>query len=157
MRCPKCGCDNDKVIDSRSFGDGSGVRRRRECSGCAYRFTTLEEIVPEELKVIKRNGVREDYNSDKLRTGIRNACYKRPVSDDEIDRIVEEINHTLLRDFEKEVPSLEIGERVMAALKVLDQVAYVRFASVYKNFTDLDSYTAEINNFDVSSGADGEG
>ena len=101
MRCPKCGCDNDKVIDSRSFGDGSGVRRRRECSGCAYRFTTLEEIVPEELKVVKRNGVREEYRSEKLRTGIKNACYKRPVSDEEIDRIVEDINHSLLRDFDK--------------------------------------------------------
>ena len=144
MLCPKCGCDNDKVIDSRSFGDGSGVRRRRECSGCAYRFTTLEEIVPEELKVIKRNGVREDYKSDKLRTGIRNACYKRPVSDDEIDRIVEEINHTLLRDFEKEVPSLEIGERVMAALKVLDQVAYVRFASVYRKFQAAQDFVSEV-------------
>ncbi len=144
MRCPKCGCDNDKVIDSRSFGDGSKVRRRRECAGCAYRFTTLEEIIPEELKVVKRNGVREDYKSEKLRAGISNACYKRPVSDDEIDRIVEEINHSLLRDFEKEVPSLEIGERVMAALKVLDQVAYVRFASVYRQFKAAQDFVSEV-------------
>ena len=132
MRCPKCGCDNDKVIDSRSFGDGSGVRRRRECAGCAYRFTTLEEIVPEELKVVKRNGVREEYRSEKLRMGIKNACYKRPVSDEEIDRII------------KEVPSLEIGERVMAALKVLDQVAYVRFASVYRKFQAAQDFISEV-------------
>ena len=144
MRCPKCGCDNDKVIDSRSFGDGSGVRRRRECSGCAYRFTTLEEIVPEELKVVKRNGVREEYRSEKLRMGIKNACYKRPVSDEEIDRIIEDINHSLLHDFDKEVPSLEIGERVMAALKVLDQVAYVRFASVYRKFQAAQDFISEV-------------
>ena len=144
MRCPKCGCENDKVIDSRSIRDGSGVRRRRECTGCQCRFTTVEEIIPEELKVIKRNGVREDYDSDKLRTGIKNACYKRPVSDEEIASIVEDINHSLLHDFDKEVPSLEIGERVMKALKDLDQVAYVRFASVYRKFQAAQDFISEV-------------
>lgn len=144
MRCPKCGCENDKVIDSRSIRDASGVRRRRECTQCQYRFTTVEEIVPEELKVIKRNGVREEYDSDKLRTGIKNACYKRPVSDEEIDTIVEDINHSLLRDFDKEVPSLEVGERVMDALRDLDQVAYVRFASVYRKFQAAKDFISEV-------------
>ena len=85
MRCPKCSCETDKVIDSRSIRDGAGVRRRRECTRCQYRFTTVEEIIAEELKVVKRNGVREEYSSEKLRTGVKNACYKRPVSDEEID------------------------------------------------------------------------
>ena len=144
MRCPKCGCENDKVIDSRSIRDSSGVRRRRECTRCQYRFTTVEEIVPEELKVVKRNGVREEYDSDKLRTGIKNACYKRPVSDEEIDAIVEDINRSLMRDFEKEVPSLEIGERVMDSLRSLDQVAYVRFASVYRKFQAAKDFISEV-------------
>ena len=144
MRCPKCGCENDTVIDSRSIRDASGVRRRRECTRCQYRFTTVEEIVPEELKVVKRNGVREEYNGDKLRTGIKNACYKRPVSDEEIDGIVEDITHSLLRDFDKEVPSLEIGERVMEALRDLDQVAYVRFASVYRKFQAAKDFISEV-------------
>ena len=144
MRCPKCGCENDKVIDSRSIRDASGVRRRRECTGCQYRFTTVEEIIPEELKVIKRNGVRAEYDIDKLRTGIKNACYKRPVSDEEISSIVEDITHSLLRDFDKEVPSMEIGERVMKALKNLDQVAYVRFASVYRKFQAAQDFISEV-------------
>ena len=144
MLCPKCGCDNDKVIDSRSIRGGAGVRRRRECTRCQYRFTTVEEIIPEELKVIKRTGVREDYLVEKLRTGVKNACYKRPVSDEEIDEIVESITHSLVRDFDKEVPSLEIGERVMSALKNLDQVAYVRFASVYRKFQAAQDFISEV-------------
>ena len=144
MLCPKCGCDNDKVIDSRSIRGGAGVRRRRECTRCQYRFTTVEEIIPDELKVIKRNGVREDYLVEKLRTCVKNACYKRPVSDEEIDEIVESITHSLVRDFDKEVPSLEIGERVMSALKNLDQVAYVRFASVYRKFQAAQDFISEV-------------
>lgn len=144
MRCPKCSCENDKVIDSRSIRDGAGVRRRRECARCQYRFTTVEEIVPEELKVVKRNGVREEYSIEKLRTGIKNACYKRPVSDEEIDAVIEDINHSLMRDFDKEVPSLEIGERVMDALRDLDQIAYVRFASVYRKFQAAKDFISEV-------------
>ena len=145
MRCPKCNCENDKVIDSRSIRDGAGVRRRRECTRCQYRFTTVEEIIAEELKVVKRNGVREEYSSEKLRTGVKNACYKRPVSDEEIDAVVEDITHSLMRDFDKEVPSLEIGERVMDALRDLDQVAYVRFASVYRSFKDINTFMEELS------------
>ena len=144
MRCPKCGCSDDKVIDSRSLQDGSGVRRRRECTQCQYRFTTIESIVPEGLKVIKRNGVREEYSREKLESGIKNACYKRPVSDEQIESAVAEITRSLLRDFDKEVPSREIGERVMNSLKALDQVAFVRFASVYRQFQAAKDFISEV-------------
>ncbi len=144
MRCPKCGCLDDKVIDSRVVRDGAAVRRRRECLSCSCRYTTIEGIVPEELKVIKRNSVREDFDRDKLRRGISNACYKRPVSPDEIDRIVEDLSASILRDFDKEVASSEIGTRVMNQLRSVDQVAYVRFASVYRKFKDVEEFIEEI-------------
>ena len=144
MRCPKCGCDNDKVIDSRAGRDGSTVRRRRECLGCGYRFSTLEGVVPEDMKVIKRNGEREEYDRDKLRSGIANACWKRPVPGEEIDRIADTVTNSLLHDFDKEVPSSEIGERVMAELLKTDEVAFVRFASVYRKFTAVKDFVREI-------------
>ncbi|MDD3155229.1 MAG: transcriptional regulator NrdR [Victivallaceae bacterium] len=144
MRCPKCGDENDKVIDSRAVRGGLGVRRRRECLSCSYRFTTYEGIIPEELKVVKRNSVREEFDKEKLRRGIRNACYKRPVRDDEIDRVVDSLCLGLQNDFEKEVESREIGNRVMGELKKLDQVAYVRFASVYRKFKDVEEFIEEI-------------
>ena len=144
MRCPKCGCLDDKVIDSRVVRDGAAVRRRRECLSCSCRYTTIEGIVPEELKVIKRNSVREDFDRDKLRRGIANAWYKRPVSPDEIDRIVEDLSASILRDFDKEVASSEIGTRVMNQLRSVDQVAYVRFASVYRKFKDVEEFIEEI-------------
>ncbi len=144
MRCPKCGVDNDKVIDSRSIREGAAVRRRRECLGCGSRFSTIEGIIPEELKVIKRNGEREDYERGKVRCGIVNACYKRNISADDIDRMVENVTSSLLRDFEKEVPSAEIGRRVMTQLKEIDQVAYVRFASVYRKFKAVEEFIDEI-------------
>ena len=144
MRCPKCGCLDDKVIDSRVVRDGAAVRRRRECLSCSCRYTTIEGIVPEELKVIKRNSVREDFDRDKLRRGIANACSKRPVSPDEIDRIVEDLSASILRDFDKEVASSEIGTRVMNQLRSVDQVAYVRFASVYRKFKDVEEFIEEI-------------
>ena len=120
------------------------MRRRRECLSCAYRYTTIEGIMPEELKVVKRNAVREDFDRDKLRRGIANACYKRPVSPDEIDRMVEDVSAGILREFDKEVASAEIGSRVMAELRKIDQVAYVRFASVYRKFKDVDEFIDEI-------------
>lgn len=144
MRCPKCGHDNDKVIDSRSVRDKLGVRRRRECLFCNYRFTTLEGVIPEELKVVKRDGSREEFNRDKLRSGIVNACYKRPVSGEDIDHLVGEVTSSLLHDFEKEVDSLEIGRRVMDGLLELDQVAYVRFASVYRKFNAAADFVQEV-------------
>ncbi len=144
MRCPKCGSNRDRVIDSRSINDESGVRRRRECTDCSYRFTTVEEIVPEELKVIKRNGEREEYDRNKVRSGIANACYKRPISADVIDRIVDDITRQLLSACIPEVKASEIGEKVMFELKNLDQVAYVRFASVYRQFKDAKDFISEV-------------
>ena len=144
MRCPMCGCLEDKVIDSRSVREDSGVRRRRECLSCGHRFTTFESIIREELKVVKRNNIREDFDREKLRRGIANACYKRPVDPEEIDRVAEEIDQGIQRDFDKEVSSAEIGKRVMEALRSLDQVAYVRFASVYRKFKDVEEFIAEI-------------
>jgi len=144
MRCPECHCLDDKVVDSRAVKEGDGVRRRRECLSCSHRFTTYEGIIQAELKVIKRNSVREEFDREKLRQGIENACYKRPVDPDEIDRIVEEIYNSLQKDFDKEVHSLEVGKRVMEALKQIDQVAYVRFASVYRKFKDVEEFIEEI-------------
>ncbi len=144
MRCPKCGCIDDKVIDSRAIKDGAGVRRRRECLGCFYRYTTTEGVIPEEIKVVKRNSEREEFDRDKLRRGIVNACYKRPLNPDEIERVVEEVSAAVLRDFDKEVASSEIGVRVMNELRKVDQVAYVRFASVYRQFKDVDEFIEEI-------------
>ena len=143
MRCPKCGVDNDKVIDSRAGRDGGTVRRRRECLACGYRFTTLEGVVPEDMKVIKRDGRRDDFDRDKLRNGIANACYKR-VQPEEIDRIVDAVTSSLMHDFDKEVESSEIGERVMAELRQVDEVAFVRFASVYRKFTAVKDFIHEI-------------
>jgi len=143
MRCPKCGCDNDKVIDSRVGRDGGTVRRRRECLSCGYRFSTLEGVVPEDIKVIKRNGERQEYDREKLRRGIAHACYKR-VPDEEIDRIVDAVTSSVMHDFDKEVESSEIGERVMAELRKVDEVAFVRFASVYRQFTAVKDFIHEI-------------
>jgi len=143
MRCPKCGCDNDKVIDSRAGRDGGTVRRRRECLSCGYRFSTIEGVVPEDIKVIKRNGERQEYDREKLRRGIAHACYKR-VPDEEIDRIVDAVTSSVMHDFDKEVESSEIGERVMAELRKVDEVAFVRFASVYRQFTAVKDFIHEI-------------
>ena len=144
MRCPKCGSEHDRVIDSRSINDDSGVRRRRECLDCSYRFTTMEEIVPEELRVIKRNGEREEYDRNKVRNGIANACYKRPISAETIDRIVDDITRSLVSACTPEVSTSEIGAKVMDELKNLDQVAYVRFASVYRQFKDAKDFISEV-------------
>ena len=144
MRCPQCGCLDDKVIDSRAVKEGAGVRRRRECLGCGCRYTTFEGVIPEELRVVKRNSEREEFNRDTLRRGIANACYKRPVTADDIDRMVEEVALSIQRDFDKEVSSAEIGNRVMAQLRSVDQVAYVRFASVYRKFKDVEEFIDEI-------------
>ena len=143
MRCPKCGCDNDKVIDSRAGRDGSTVRRRRECLGCGYRFSTLEGVVPEDMKVIKRNGEREEYDREKLRRSIAKACDKR-ISPEDIDRVVDAVTSSLMHDFDKEVESSEIGERVMEELRKVDEVAFVRFASVYRQFTEVKDFIHEI-------------
>ena len=144
MKCPFCGDQESKVVDSRHSEDGQSIRRRRECLGCAHRFTTLESISSEELKVVKLDGTREEFDIDKLRRGIDRACYKRNVSSAEIDRIAAEIASSIQQDFDKEVPSAEIGSRVMTSLREVDEVAFVRFASVYRKFTDAADFIQEI-------------
>ncbi len=144
MRCPKCNCQDDKVVDSRSVREAAGVRRRRECLNCQHRFTTYEGIIHVELKIIKKNNIREDFDKDKLRRGIDNACYKRPINPEAIDQMLEDIYGSIQEKYDKEIPSSEIGNYVMNALKKVDHVAYVRFASVYRKFKDVDEFIEEI-------------
>lgn len=145
MRCPKCGCQDDKVIDSRASKEGSIIRRRRECLGCTHRFTTYEEIEQQELKVVKRDGRREEFSREKLRAGIQRACDKRPVSQEAIDGAVGRIVEELGERYDREVPAKEIGERVMRELRAIDAVAYVRFASIYREFAEVGEFVDEIN------------
>jgi len=133
------------VVDSRTTLEGAGIRRRRECLKCGHRFTTYETITREELKVIKRNSsVREDFDRAKLRDGVERACWKRPIGDDDIDKIVDDVVAGIEKDYDKEVTSREIGKRVMLALSKIDEVAYVRFASVYRRFKDVEEFISEI-------------
>lgn len=144
MRCPQCQCQEDKVVDSRSTKEGRGVRRRRECNSCGHRFTTMEEIIHAELRVIKREDIREEFDREKIRRGIEKACWKRPVSAGDIDKMVERTVGLIEAAYDTEVPSMEIGSRIMQALKEVDEVAYVRFASVYRQFKDIDQFIEEI-------------
>ncbi len=154
MRCPFCSAEDTKVIDSRLVAEGDQVRRRRECQSCSERFTsyeTAELLLP---KVVKQDGVREPFNEDKLRTGILRALEKRPVSVEQIEAAVNHIKHTLMATGEREVSSLKIGEGVMEQLRALDHVAYVRFASVYRSFQDLEEFRVEIDKLSAESGVD---
>ncbi|MEM0954560.1 MAG: transcriptional regulator NrdR [Pseudomonadota bacterium] len=144
MHCPFCGADDTKVIDSRLVAEGDQVRRRRECLSCSERFTTYEVAELMMPKIIKHNGNREPFNEDKLRSGIHRALEKRPVGVEEIEAAVTQIKHTLQATGEREVKSRVVGELVMDALRELDDVAYVRFASVYRSFQDLAEFQAEI-------------
>ncbi|OGV49020.1 MAG: transcriptional regulator NrdR [Lentisphaerae bacterium GWF2_44_16] len=144
MRCPRCTCLDDKVVDSRTTKEGAGVRRRRECLNCGHRFTTYEEIIQAELKVVKSDDIREDFDREKLRRGIEKACWKRSINPQDIDNLVDKIVESVQNDYEREIPSREVGARVMRALKELDEVAYVRFASVYRQFKDIDQFIEEI-------------
>jgi len=144
MRCPFCNADNDKVIDSRASDGGRCIRRRRQCLACNRRYTTYERIEERvKLSVIKRDGSRVPYDRSKIREAIRQAAYKRPISSERIDQVVEEVEEGLLADFEKEVSSQTIGERLAAALQRVDKVAYVRFASVYRQFEDVGEFIEE--------------
>lgn len=149
MRCPKCGCHDDKVIDSRASREGATIRRRRECLGCSHRFTTYEEIETRALVVIKRDGRREPFTREKLRNGITRACDKRPVSPVAIEEIVDRISGELNGEFDDEVPGTVIGERVMSALRSLDPVAYVRFASVYRRFEEATDFLQAVKKLEV--------
>jgi transcriptional repressor NrdR len=145
MRCPFCGHDEDKVIDSRPADEGAAIRRRRECINCGNRFTTYEKIENLPLMVIKKDGSRQPFNRDKLIAGIVKSCEKRPVSTEQIEILVDSIENRYQNSLKREVSSREIGERVMEGLKEIDEVAYVRFASVYRQFKDVSSFLHELN------------
>lgn len=144
MRCPFCQNDDDRVVDSRSVREGRAVRRRRECLGCGRRFTTYEYIEERPLQVVKRGGENEPYDRRKLLRSVQLACAKRPVGATDVEALVEEVEHRLDRREEAEVASREIGEMVMERLKELDHIAYVRFASVYRNFQDATEFYEEL-------------
>ncbi len=144
MRCPKCGYLKDKVIDSRSAREGDVIRRRRTCLQCGHRFTTYEEISKANLRVIKRDGRHEDLARDKLMSGILRACQKRPISAEQIEAMVDSIVSELDNEYDREAPSTAIGEKVMERLEKLDEVAYVRFASVYRQFKDVNQFLTEV-------------
>ncbi|HCJ01666.1 MAG TPA: transcriptional regulator NrdR [Clostridiales bacterium] len=144
MKCVYCGSMDSKVIDSRISDDGSSIRRRRECLACGRRFTTYETVERIPVFVIKKDGNRELFDTNKLRGGIMKACEKRPVSYESIDKLVTEIEKTVYNLGANEVSSDKIGDEVMKGLKELDQVAYVRFASVYKEFKDIDTFLSDI-------------
>jgi len=143
MRCPRCKEPETRVIDSRVIEDGFTIRRRRECQKCGYRFTTYEKLELD-IMIVKKDGRREPYNREKILTGIRKACHKRPVSEETIRKFINELELELLQLGEREVPSRFIGEKIMEALKKWDKVAYIRFASVYKDFQDVDEFLDSI-------------
>ena len=145
MRCPFCSNLHQKVVDSRTSKEGDGIRRRRECLECGYRYSTTESVVRDGVVVIKRDGRREDFDRDKLVRAVRAACHKRPVDAEQITMLVEDVMDALEAQFEKEIPSSAIGEGVMQRLRGVDQVAYVRFASVYKEFRDVAEFVDEIS------------
>ena len=149
MRCARCGSLDDKVVDSRLAKDGVSIRRRRECLKCGHRFTTYETIEQATLSVVKRDGRREEFNREKLFRGVVKACEKRPVSMDVLDQAVDDIVAELQTDGVREVPSQNIGNMVMAALRAIDPVAYVRYASVYRKFTAVEEFIDEIQSMEA--------
>ncbi|MEA3328917.1 MAG: transcriptional regulator NrdR [Candidatus Omnitrophota bacterium] len=144
MKCPYCKHEDDKVVDSRSSGEGYVIRRRRECLKCGYRFTTYERIEQTPLMVIKKDGRKEEFNRHKLLNGVKKACEKRPVAMEILEKAVDEIERKLEEKFEDEIASNAIGRMVMRKLYSLDEVAYVRFASVYRQFKDVDQFMDEV-------------
>ena len=145
MKCPFCGYSESKVIDSRPAEEGSSIRRRRECLSCAKRFTTYETVESLPMVVVKKDGSRQSFDRRKVLGGMIRACEKRPVPLAELEKIAEEIEQDLQNSMEREISTEAIGERVMDRLRKVDQVAYVRFASVYRQFKDIDTFMAELN------------
>ena len=145
MKCPFCSFEESKVIDSRPTDEGQRIRRRRECLSCGKRFTTYEIIESLPIIVIKKDKSRETFNRDKLMTGLLRACEKRPVSIDTLDNMIDEIETALQNSLDREVSSEKIGQLVMEKLKKIDEVAYVRFASVYRQFKDINTFMRELN------------
>ena len=144
MRCPKCGSSQDKVIEAREAREGHAIRRRRVCMKCDFRFTTYEIVEREELRVVKRNGARESFNREKLFSGVRKACEKRPVKMEDIEQLIDDIANELEEEGYREIPSTVIGAKLMLGLEALDHVAYVRYASVYRQFEDVGAFIDEI-------------
>lgn len=151
MRCPKCGVQDDKVIDSRASREGATIRRRRECLGCHHRFTTYEEVEHEALMVVKRDGRREEFSREKLLSGLKKAFQKRPISPQVIEDLLEKIVNEITDKYDREVPNSDIGERVMAGLREIDEVAYVRFASVYRRFQEATDFVQEVKKLEGKS------
>ncbi|MCF7689558.1 MAG: transcriptional regulator NrdR [Cephaloticoccus sp.] len=145
MRCPKCTSIEDKVIDSRISKEGNTIRRRRECLECGNRFSTTESFVRDGLVVMKRDGRREEFDREKLVHAIRAACHKRPVDIEQITMVVDDVVDMVEAQYESDIPSKALGESVMQRLRTIDQVAYVRFASVYKEFRDVSEFMQEIS------------
>jgi transcriptional repressor NrdR len=141
MRCPFCKAEDSRVVDSRTVDDGVAIRRRRECAGCGRRFTTAETSV---LYVAKRSGATEPFSRAKVVTGVRKACQGRPVSEDDLALLAQQVEDTLRATGSAEIPAMEVGLAILGPLRVLDEVAYLRFASVYRSFDNLDDFEAEI-------------
>ena len=144
MKCPYCQSDNDRVIDSRASEDGCAIRRRRQCNGCRRRYTTYERVERTSVKVVKKDGARVPFDRNRLKQGLEKACWKRPISDAKLEAIISEVENQVEMTFESEVETGYLGELVMRHLRELDQVAYVRFASVYRRFTDVRDFVEEL-------------
>ena len=151
MRCPKCQARDDKVIDSRAIKDETVIRRRRECLACEHRFTTYEAIERDDLRVLKRDGRYEMFDRKKLIAGIDKACEKRPVGREEIERTVNEMIDELVKAYGDEIPTKAIGDKIMLHLRRLDEVAYVRFASVYRKFRDIKEFVNEVQSLNLEA------
>ncbi len=145
MRCPYCKEDDDRVVNSRPTADGTCVKRRRECNACGRRYTTYERIEESVLRVVKKDGGREDFSHKKLLDGLLKACYKRPVPVERLQQLVDEVEREVHQNYEGEVPSSQLGELVTRKLRELDQVAYIRFASVYREFKDVTDFVEEAD------------
>lgn len=144
MRCLNCANEDTKVIDSRVAGDGVAIRRRRECISCGFRFSTYEEMEILDLTIVKRDGTKELYSRDKMERGIKKAFEKRPISDDSFKKLISQIEQEIQKKADPEISSEAVGEIVMKKIKKVDKVAYVRFASVYKQFEDIEEFKAEL-------------
>ncbi|MCI8454095.1 MAG: transcriptional repressor NrdR [Lachnospiraceae bacterium] len=147
MKCPFCSASETKVIDSRSADDNNSIRRRRQCEGCGKRFTTYEKLETMPLMIIKKDNSRETYDRSKMEKGILLSCHKRPISSQQISKMIDEIENQIFTMEEKEIPASTVGELVMKKLKDVDEVAYVRFASVYREFKDVNAFMEELERF----------
>jgi transcriptional repressor NrdR len=145
MKCPICFVDNDRVIDSRTSQEGYAIRRRRECVGCGHRYTTYERLEEPVLKVVKKDGTREPFDRQKLKQGLEKACWKRPVSEAQLEQAVTDVENEAFSRSDTEVASRDLGESVMSQLRDLDQVAFVRFASVYREFKDVREFVDQVS------------